>query len=85
MSPFHFKFFFIPVQYIILQLNVSSRPLDYEKDTKIFVWNCALRSSSGVVFDCCAHAHIGSCTRGCEGERESTVAPAVPTLACWGR
>nr|CAD7394063.1 unnamed protein product [Timema cristinae] len=37
----------------------SSRPPVYEKDTKIFVWNCALDSVSNVVFDCCAHAHIG--------------------------
>jgi hypothetical protein len=28
-----------------------------------------LHSTSGEVFDCCAHAHIGSCTRGCKGER----------------
>nr|CAD7397686.1 unnamed protein product [Timema cristinae] len=37
----------------------SSHPPVYEKDTKIFVWNCALHSASDVVFDCCAHAHIG--------------------------
>nr|CAD7194681.1 unnamed protein product [Timema douglasi] len=37
----------------------SSHPPIYEKDTKIFVWNCALHSASDVVFDCCAHAHIG--------------------------
>jgi hypothetical protein len=36
----------------------SSHSPVYEKDTKIFVWNCALHSSSSVVFDCCAHAHI---------------------------
>jgi hypothetical protein len=38
-------------------------PQFMKKDTQICVWNCALHSSSGVVFDCCAHAHIGSCTR----------------------
>nr|CAD7400359.1 unnamed protein product [Timema poppensis] len=37
----------------------SSHPPLYEKDTKIFVWNCALHSDSDMVFDCCAHAHIG--------------------------
>nr|CAD7198902.1 unnamed protein product [Timema douglasi] len=43
----------------------SSHPPVYEKDTKIFVWNCALHSDSDsdsdVVFDFCAHAHIGGC------------------------
>nr|CAD7413608.1 unnamed protein product [Timema poppensis] len=38
----------------------SSHPPVYEKDTKILVWNCALHSASGVAFDFCAHAHIGS-------------------------
>nr|CAD7257659.1 unnamed protein product [Timema shepardi] len=37
----------------------SSHPPVYEKDTKIFVWNCALHSASDVVFDCCVHTHIG--------------------------
>ncbi|CAG2057343.1 unnamed protein product [Timema podura] len=37
----------------------SSHPPVYEKDTKILVWNCALYIASDVVFDCCAHAHIG--------------------------
>nr|CAD7395270.1 unnamed protein product [Timema cristinae] len=37
----------------------SSHPPVYEKDTKICVWNCALHSASDVVFDCCAHVHIG--------------------------
>nr|CAD7429408.1 unnamed protein product [Timema monikensis] len=37
----------------------SSHPPVYEKYTKIFVWNCVLHSASDVVFDCCAHAHIG--------------------------
>jgi hypothetical protein len=69
MSPFFFNSFFILVQYIILKLNVSNHPPVYEKDTKIFVWNCALHSSSGLVFDCCAHAHIGSCTRARSGEK----------------
>jgi hypothetical protein len=49
-------------------MSVAIPPV-YEKDTKIFVWNCALRSSSGVVFDCCAPAHIGSCTRARSGEK----------------
>jgi hypothetical protein len=69
MSHFSFNSFFILVQDIILRLNVSSYPPVYEKDTKIFVWNCALHSSSGVVFDCCAYAHIGSCTRARSGEK----------------
>nr|CAD7395658.1 unnamed protein product [Timema cristinae] len=43
----------VPPQYF------SSHPPVYEKDTKIFVWNCVLHSASDVVFDCCAHAHIG--------------------------
>jgi hypothetical protein len=51
---------------------------------KIFVWNCALDSASGEVFDCCAHAHIGSSTRGCKGESALSCA-AVPTLACLGK
>nr|CAD7257635.1 unnamed protein product [Timema shepardi] len=37
----------------------SIHPPVYEKDTKIFVWNCALESASEVVFDYCVHAHIG--------------------------
>nr|CAD7568728.1 unnamed protein product [Timema californicum] len=40
-------------------LYFSSHPPVYEKDTKIFVWNCALHSARNVVFDCCGHAHIG--------------------------
>ena len=51
MSPFFFNSFFILVQYIILKLNVSNHLLVYEKDTKIFVWNCAPHSSSSVTFD----------------------------------
>nr|CAD7571656.1 unnamed protein product [Timema californicum] len=38
----------------------NSHPPVYEKYTNIFVWNCALHSASDVVFDCCAHAHIGA-------------------------
>nr|CAD7426276.1 unnamed protein product [Timema monikensis] len=41
------------------RLYFSSHPPVYEKDTKIFVWNCALHSARDVVFDWCAHAHIG--------------------------
>nr|CAD7579776.1 unnamed protein product [Timema californicum] len=33
----------------------SSHPPVYEKNTNIFVWNCALYSAGDVVFDCCAH------------------------------
>jgi hypothetical protein len=69
MSPFFFNSFFILVQYIILYLTVSSHPPVYERGTKIFVWNCALRSSSGVVCDYCTHARIGSCTRARSGEK----------------
>nr|CAD7263756.1 unnamed protein product [Timema shepardi] len=49
----------------------SSHPQAYEKDTKIFVWNCALHSASDVVFDCCAHAYIGERgrRRDCQVER----------------
>nr|CAD7193756.1 unnamed protein product [Timema douglasi] len=39
----------------------SSHPPVYEKDTKIFVWNCAHHSASDVVFDCYAHACVGGC------------------------
>nr|CAD7395800.1 unnamed protein product [Timema poppensis] len=51
---------------------LSSHPPDYEKDTKIFVWNCALHSASDVVFDLCACAHMteggeeGGTARFCE-------------------
>ncbi|CAL7933205.1 unnamed protein product [Xylocopa violacea] len=69
MSPIFFNSFSILVQYIILKLNVSSHLAVYEKDTRIFVWNCVLQRSSSVVFGSCAHAHIGSSTRGCKGER----------------
>nr|CAD7572476.1 unnamed protein product [Timema californicum] len=50
----------------------SRHPPVYEKDTKIFVWNCALHSDSDVVFDCCAHANIGAAWGGrwdCQVER----------------
>nr|CAD7424478.1 unnamed protein product [Timema monikensis] len=50
-----------------------SHPPVYEKATKIFVWNCALHSASNVVFDCCAHAHIGG--GGEEGETASIFLP----------
>jgi hypothetical protein len=79
---FFFNSFFILVQYRILKLNVSSHPPVYEKDTKIFVWNCALRSSSGVVFDCCAHAHIGSCTRARRWDRARR-ALSLPQCRPW--
>nr|CAD7409406.1 unnamed protein product [Timema poppensis] len=54
-----------------LQYFSSHPPVD-ENDTKIFVWNCALHSASNVVFDCCAHAHIGGewgGRRDCQEER----------------
>nr|CAD7432264.1 unnamed protein product [Timema monikensis] len=53
---------FLTVQYIFLKLNVSTSiaiPQFMKKIQKIFIWNCALHSASDVVFDCCAHAHIG--------------------------
>nr|CAD7199779.1 unnamed protein product [Timema douglasi] len=37
----------------------NSHPPAYEKYTNMFVWNCALHRASDVVFDCCAHAHVG--------------------------
>jgi hypothetical protein len=80
MSPFFFNSFFILVQYIILKLNVSSHHPVYEKNSKIFVWNCALHSSSGVVFDCCAHAHTGSCTRARSGEKHCLSCSADPGM-----
>nr|CAD7576874.1 unnamed protein product [Timema californicum] len=40
------------------QHETTSHPTVYEKDTTIFVWNCALHSASDVVFDCCVHANI---------------------------
>jgi hypothetical protein len=84
MSPFLFNSFFILVQYIILKLNVSSHPPVYEKDTKIFVWNCALHSSSGVAFDCCAPAHIGSYTRARSGEKHCRSCSANPGVLVEG-
>jgi hypothetical protein len=78
MSPIFFNSFVVLVQYIILKLNVSSHSPVYEKDAKIFVWNCALHSSSVVVFDCCAHAHIGSCTRARSGEKHCLYRSADP-------
>nr|CAD7394880.1 unnamed protein product [Timema cristinae] len=41
----------------------SNHPPVYEKDTNIFVWNCVLHSASDVVFECCAHTHIGGTAR----------------------
>jgi hypothetical protein len=84
MSPFFFNSFFILVQYIILKLNVSSHPRVYEKDTKIFVWICALHSSSGVEFDCYAHAHIGSCTRARSGKKHCRSRSAEPGVLAEG-
>nr|CAD7201087.1 unnamed protein product [Timema douglasi] len=49
---------FLTVSYSVTQY-FSSHPPVYEKDTKSFVWNCVLHSASDMVFDCCAHAHIG--------------------------
>nr|CAD7398226.1 unnamed protein product [Timema poppensis] len=69
--------------YALIYYFSSHTPL-YEKDKKIFVWNCALHSTSDVVFDCCAHAHIG----GWEGRHDCRVERAllllqVPALARW--
>nr|CAD7393758.1 unnamed protein product [Timema cristinae] len=64
---------FLTVQYIFLKLNVSTSiaiPQFMKKIQKIFIWNCALHSASDVVFDCCAHAHIGG--SGEEGGTAST-------------
>nr|CAD7571720.1 unnamed protein product [Timema californicum] len=60
----------------------NSQPPVYEKDTKIFVWNCALHSASYVMFDCCVHAHIVGVggKAGLPG-RESAVDLSVPALA----
>jgi hypothetical protein len=41
-----------------------------------------LRSSSGVVFDCCAHAHVGSCTRARSGDRARR-ALSLPQCRPW--
>jgi hypothetical protein len=84
MNPFFFNSFFILVQYTILKLNVSSHPPVYEIDPKIFVWNCALHSSTGVVFDCCAHTHIGSCTRARSGEEHCLSCSADPVVLAEG-
>jgi hypothetical protein len=84
MSPFFFNSFFILVQYTILKLNVRIHPPECEKDTKIFVWNCALHSSSGVVFDCCGHAHKGSCTRTRRGEKHCLSRSADPGVLAEG-
>lgn len=61
--------FFILVQYVILKLNASSRAPVHEKDAKVFLWHCALHSSSNVVCVCYAHAHLGRRVRVCWGER----------------
>jgi hypothetical protein len=55
-----------------------------KKITKIFVWNCAIHSSNGVVFDCCAHAHIGSCTRARSGEKHCLSRSADPGVLVEG-
>jgi hypothetical protein len=54
------------------------------KITKIFVWNCALHCSSGVVFDYCAHAHIGNCTRARSGEKHCRSRSADPGVLAEG-
>jgi hypothetical protein len=56
-------------------------PQFIKKDTKIFVWNRGLHSSSGVVVDCCAHAHIGSCTRARSGDRALSLPQCRPWRA----
>nr|CAD7263243.1 unnamed protein product [Timema shepardi] len=54
-----------------LNAYFSSHPPVYEKDTKIFVLNCALHSASGMMLHCFAHAHIGEWAgrRDCQVER----------------
>jgi hypothetical protein len=84
MSHFLFNSFFILVQHIILKFNVTSHPPVHGQDTKIFVWNCGLHSSSGVVFDCYAHAHIGSCTRARSGEKHCLSRSADPGVLAEG-
>nr|CAD7398187.1 unnamed protein product [Timema cristinae] len=58
----------------------SSHPPVYEKDTKIFVWNCVLHSASDIVFDCFAHAHI---REGWGGRRDCQVERALLLSQCW--
>jgi hypothetical protein len=43
-----------------------------------------LHSSSGVVFDCCAHAHIGSYTRPRSGEKHCLSRSADPGVLAEG-
>nr|CAD7576704.1 unnamed protein product [Timema californicum] len=57
----------------------SSHPRVYEKDTKIFVWNCALHSASDMVFYCCAYAHIGG-----RGEEGGTARIQTKLMKVWG-
>jgi hypothetical protein len=59
-------------------------PQFMKKITKIFARNCALHSSSGVVFDCYAHAHIGSCTRDRSGEKHCLSRNADPGVLAEG-
>nr|CAD7260293.1 unnamed protein product [Timema shepardi] len=56
----------------------SSHPPVYEKDTEIFVWNCALHSANDVVFDCCAHTHIGG-----GGDEGGTFSIFTASLVSW--
>jgi hypothetical protein len=39
---------------------------------------------SGVVFDCCAHAHIGSCTRARSGKKHCLSRSADPGVLAEG-
>jgi hypothetical protein len=41
-------------------------------------------SMYGVVFDCCAHAHIGSCTRARSGEKHCRFRSAEPGVLVEG-
>jgi hypothetical protein len=84
MTPFFFNSFFMLVQYIIHKLNVSSHPPVYEKHTNMFVWNCAIHSSSGVVFHYFAHAHIGCCTRARSEEKHCLSRSADPGVLAEG-
>nr|CAD7426018.1 unnamed protein product [Timema monikensis] len=49
----------------------SSHPPVYESYTKSLCGNCVLHSASDVVFDCCAHMHIGG--GGEEGQVERSL------------
>nr|CAD7259851.1 unnamed protein product [Timema shepardi] len=63
-------------------LNVSTSVVipQFMKKIQNLVWNCALRSASDVVFDCCAHVHIG---REWGGRRYCQIEGALLLSQCW--